>query len=131
LASTHSHGLRVARVVENIIGAMHTKINKMRSISEDISQYGFVRSDWLRMTRKLPPSLFYSDGLNCEIFIVTGVDVTNFSPTICPGGKIIASTAFIELHSSDVELATMLAHEIIINLSLYNSLLQLRLHCES
>jgi hypothetical protein len=103
----------------------------MRSISEDISQYGFVRRVWLRMTRKLPPSLSHLDGLNWEVLIVTGIPVTSFPSLVCPGGKIIASTAFIELHPSDVELATMLAHEVIDHLPLYYSLWQLRLHCES
>ncbi|RHN77888.1 putative peptidase M48 [Medicago truncatula] len=91
---------------------MHTEINKMRSISEDISQYGFVRRVWLCMTRKLPPSLSHLDELNWEILIVTGDDVTDYFAIVCSGGKIIASTALIELHSSDVELATMLAHEV-------------------
>ncbi|KEH40485.1 M48 family peptidase [Medicago truncatula] len=84
----------------------------MRSISEDISQYGFVRRVWLCMTRKLPPSLSHLDELNWEILIVTGDDVTDYFAIVCSGGKIIASTALIELHSSDVELATMLAHEV-------------------
>ncbi|RHN49802.1 putative peptidase M48 [Medicago truncatula] len=91
---------------------MHSEINKLRSISDDISQYGFWHRVWLRMTRKLPPSLSHLDGLNWEVLIVTGVPVTSFPSLVCPGGKIIASTTFIELHPTDVELATMLAHEI-------------------
>lgn len=112
LPSTHSHSVRVTRIAKNIVGAMHSEINKMRAISEDISQYGFFHRVWLRMTRKLPPSLSHLDGLNWEVLIVTGVPVRYFPSLVCPGGKIIASTAFIELLPSDVELATMLAHEI-------------------
>jgi hypothetical protein len=69
------------------------------------------------MRRRLPPSLSHLDGLNWEALILSCPDPGCQSYT---GGKIVLTTTFIEHITSDVEIATCIAHEVFDHFSLSN-----------
>lgn len=103
---THPHSVRVTKVFNNIINALHREMNKMRSASD----YTILHRLWLRLIRRSPPSLSHLDGLNWEVYIInhpSKLYAESFS-----GGKFTISTGLIEHHACDAQLAMILAHEV-------------------
>ncbi|KAK2421490.1 mitochondrial metalloendopeptidase OMA1 [Trifolium repens] len=107
LPPTHPDSVRVTNILNNIIHALHREVEKMRS--HNSKEYTGLRFLWLRMRRRLPPSLSHLDGLNWEALILSCPDPGCQSYT---GGKIVLTTTFIEHITSDVEIATCIAHEV-------------------
>jgi hypothetical protein len=106
LPPTHSDSVRVTNILNNIVHALHREVEKMRS---DSKEYTGLRFLWLRMRRRLQPFLSHLDGLNWEVLVLS------CSGPVCEcyaGGKIVVSTAFVEHFTSDVEVATCIAHEV-------------------
>ncbi|WJX66832.1 hypothetical protein P8452_51343 [Trifolium repens] len=106
LPPTHSDSVRVTNILNNIVHALHREVEKMRSHSKEYTGLRFL---WLRMRRRLPPFLSHLDGLNWEVLVLS------CSGPVCQcyaGSKIVVSTAFVEHFTSDVEVATCIAHEV-------------------
>ncbi|XP_058745511.1 mitochondrial metalloendopeptidase OMA1-like [Vicia villosa] len=105
LPPSHPHTVRVTKILNNILNALQKERNKMRSASD----YSFLHLLWLRLIRRLPPSMSHLDGLNWEILVVNAPDLTC---QCCPGGKMIISKVLINHFSNDAEIATCIAHEV-------------------
>ncbi|WJX54878.1 hypothetical protein P8452_40712 [Trifolium repens] len=80
-----SHTVKVNKIFNRIIWALHTEKAKMNS-----------------------DSVSHLDGLNWEILVVNKCYIETYSHA---GGKIVTTVASVQ-HHTDEELATILAHEV-------------------
>jgi len=103
---THPHSVRVTKVFNNIINALHREMNKMRSASE----YTILHCLWLRLIRRSPPSLSHLDGLSWEVYFIN--HPSKIHAASFPGGKFTLSTGLIEQNACDAKLAMILAHDV-------------------
>ncbi|XP_058776518.1 mitochondrial metalloendopeptidase OMA1-like [Vicia villosa] len=105
LPPSHPDTVRATKILNNILDALQTERNKMRSASD----YSFLQLLWLRLIRRSPPSMSHLDGLNWEILVVNASELT------CEcygGGKMAISQVMINHFSTDAEIATLIAHEV-------------------
>ncbi|KAJ7970050.1 Mitochondrial metalloendopeptidase OMA1 [Quillaja saponaria] len=109
LPAMHPESIRVTSISKHIILALQRMLSKDIEADEILDNKCVQRSGKKAQERGSPGATSHFDGLNWEVLVVKE---PIFNAVCLPGGKIVVFTGLLEHFRSDVEIATIIGHEV-------------------